>query len=328
MSRKVPDSVALYQTLAVQTSRGETAVMNADGQKAKIRLFGPICPWESTAANFMAGLDQLAAAGVKEADLEINSSGGSVAESLAIYDAIKASGIKFRAVVLGVTASAASTVAAACQDRVIGKNARFMIHQAESGAWGRASDMREVADWLDAINKQTAGLYASVSGQSEAQIELWMDEEKWWLGEEAVKAGFFSAVLDADAAPAIAEPEMRAFQNAPQDLIEAVQSAAEKPATVVEAPVQETPVVTAEQAASAAPAAVIETPAVEPQAPAVPDAKMQADADPVVAAMKSGADEAPVMTARPVETVQQKTAKAPAPWAARIAEMNSNFGRI
>lgn len=60
----------------------------------------------------------------------------------------------------------------------------------------------------------------------------------------------------------------------------------------------------------------------------MPDAKMQADADPVVAAMKSGADEAPVMTARPAEAAQQTTARDPAPWTLRIAEMNRNFGRF
>ncbi|WP_347138882.1 head maturation protease, ClpP-related [Paracoccus sp. SSK6] len=329
MARQTPDSVALYHTFVTRSSGGEAAVMNADGQKAKIRLFGVISPWENTAATFMAGLDQLAADGVKEADLEINSPGGSVSEALAIHDAIKASGITFRAVILGIAASAATVVSAACSDRVIGKNARFMIHEAESGAWGRSSDMREVADWLDEINEQTAIIYSEISGQSVVKVKEWMKEEKWWRGQEAVNDGFASGVLEVDAAPALAEPEMRAYQNAPADLIEAVQSAAETPDAVVEIPAEQAPVADAEMAAPEAPAAFVETPAVEaPEAPAVSDAQMQAEADPVIAALKSGADEVPVMTARPAEAAQQTTAKAPAPWVQRIAEMNRNFGRF
>lgn len=327
MSLKTPDSVALYHTFVSPSGRSGSAVMNADGSKAKLRLFGPIYSFERTAELFAIGLDQLRASGVVEADLEINSPGGSVSEALAIHDMIASSGIKFRAVILGIAASAATVVACACEERVIGKNARFMIHEPESGCYGRASDMREAAEWLDQITEQTAAIYAAVSGKSVEQIKLWMKEETWWKGEEAVKDGFAKSVLEKEEAAMVSEADMRAFQKAPADLLETVQEVAApapESAPAIETVQEAALAAEAEMAAPEAPVALVETPGATQET----EAKMLADADPVIAAMKSDADSASVMTARPTEAAQPKTASAPSPWAARIAEMNRNFGRI
>jgi ATP-dependent protease ClpP protease subunit len=331
MTVKLPDSVALYKSKAPRKRAGGYAMeATADGTP-KVRLFGPIDSWERTAEQFAQDLDALAATGATEADFEINSLGGSVFEAFAIYDTVKASPIKFRAVILGVAASAASLISCACAETVVGKNARFMIHEPETGTWGRVKDLREVADMLESMRLQGAEIYAARSGQPVNIIEGWMAETKWMRGQEIVDLGFANAVLDIDGKMELDEDALRDLDNVPMDLIEAVQAEAEASANA--APVQEETAPALEEQAP-----VVETPAVEP-APAAPvvemaaspaaTAKMQAASDPVVAALKSEGEQPLVSTARKVEAAQDKPAMSePAPWAMRVAEMNRNFGRF
>lgn len=321
--RTIPDSVALYRTKAPRRRVGGYEVTN-NADAPKVRIFGPVDSWERTAQNFSDDLEALYASGVTAADLEINSFGGNVFEALAVFDVIQSSPIKFRAVILGVAASAASLIACACEEIVVGKNARFMIHEPETGTYGRVKALEEVTALLRDVRRQSAELYAAKSKQPVNIIEQWMEETKWMRGQEIVDLGFADAILDIDAVMEIDEELLRDLDNVPADLLEIVQAesqgesaeASEEEASEPETPEPEMKVTAPVEPVPAAPA------------PVVPDAKMQAEADPVVAALKSGADEAPVMTARPVEAAQSKTAKAPAPWAQRIAEMNRNFGQF
>lgn len=325
MAFKTPDSVALYKSKAPRKRAGGYALeATADG-KPKVRLFGPIDSWDRTAEQFAQDLDALAATGATEADFEINSLGGSVFEAFAIYDTVKASPIAFRAVILGVAASAASMIACACAEIVVGRNARFMIHEPETGTWGRVKDLREVADMLDDMRKQSAEIYSAKSLQPVGVIEQWMEETKWMRGQEIVDMGFASSVLDIDGKMELDEDALRDLVNVPMDLIDAVhaeveaaanaaqqaEDPADEAAPAVEVPA--TPNMTAQEPEMAAPV-------VTPQ--------MQAASDPVVAELKAGAEEVPVMTARPSEAAQPKPATAPAPWVQRVAEMNRNFGRF
>lgn len=339
------DAVALYRTKAPRKARaaGYEIVRNEGEDAGKIKLFGPVDAWEDSALKFIEEVEALISSGVRSYDVQINSLGGDVWESMVIVDAIRAwrdQGIFFRAVVLGVAASAATIIACACDEVVIGKNARFMIHEAASGCWGRSDDLRAVAELLDGVNAQAVEIYTATSGQSDGQVRTWMSEEKWFRGQEAVDAGFASSILDMTAEACADEEDLRTFENTPGDLVDEVTGAsadANDPdqETVDDAPAVEAAVelvsvdlsvngnaismsVPADVAAALKEAGeLITKPAAEMSAPKV---------DPLVAELKSGSDE-PVMTARPeVEAVSQR--KEPAPWSTAIARMNANFGKI
>jgi ATP-dependent Clp protease protease subunit len=341
------DAVALYRTKAPRKARaaGYEIVRNEGEDAAKIKLFGPIDAWEDSALKFIEEVEALIASGVKSYDVQINSLGGDVWEAMVIVDAVRAwrdQGIVFRAVVLGVAASAATIIACACDEVIIGKNARFMIHDAASGCWGGSGDLRAVADLLDDVNAQAVEIYAAASGQSEDQVKTWMSEEKWFRGQEAVDAGFASSILDMTAEACADEEDLRTFENTPGDLVDEVVGASADAdpdqETIEDAPAVETAPelvsvelsvngntismsVSAETAAALKDAGELVTKAAEIE----PEMKV-IEEDPLVASLKSGSQET-VMTARPeVEAASQR--KAPASWTKSIAAMNANFGKI
>ncbi|MCZ4366625.1 head maturation protease, ClpP-related [Sulfitobacter dubius] len=346
------DAVALYRTKAPRKARaaGYEVVRQEGEASAKIKLFGPIDAWEDSALNFVEELEQLQADGVKEADVQINSLGGDVWESMTIADAIRsarANGMTFRAVVLGVAASGATIIASSCDATVIGKNARYMIHEAASGCWGSADDMREVAAMLDDINTQAVEIYVEQSGQTPDQIKTWMAETRWFRGQEAVDAGFAASILDMDAEACADEEDLRTLDNAPSDLLEEIAASGDTEdevkasdpdqETVEDAPAVETPpeLVSVElsvngstisMSVSAETAAALKDAGELVTKPTEIEPEMKAPEDPLVASLKSGSQE-PVMTARPdSEAASQR--KAPASWTKSIAAMNANFGKI
>lgn len=340
------DAVALYRTKAPRKARaaGYEIVRNEGEEAAKTKLFGPIDAWEDSALKFIEEVEALNASGVKSYDVQINSLGGDVWEAMVIVDAIHAwrdQGIVFRAVVLGVAASAATIIACACDEVVIGKNARFMIHEAASGCWGRSDDLRAVAELLDGVNSQAVEIYTTASGQSEDQVKTWMAEEKWFRGQEAVDAGFAFSLLDMTAEACADEEDLRTFENTPGELVDEVTGASADTGpdeeTVEDAPAVETaPELvsvelsvngnTIEMSVSAEAAAALKDAGELVTKPAEIEPEMKAPEDPLVASLKSGSQE-PVMTARP-ESEAASQRKAPASWTKSIAAMNANFGKI
>lgn len=67
-------------------------------------------------------------AGATDAELVIDSSGGSNEAALHLYDVIKGSGIRFRGLVMAKCMSSAVTVLQACEVRHAMPHARFLVH--------------------------------------------------------------------------------------------------------------------------------------------------------------------------------------------------------
>ena len=216
-----PDPVALYATQAVRRVGTVVADMNADAPT--IRISGPMySDMEGASSEFMEALDGLKSIGATEANLEINSGGGSITEGIAIHDAIAASGIEFDCFIFGICASAATLPAMACRSITIAKNARFMIHEARSGSYGTADDLEEVAAWLRRMNDTAIAAYVARTGRTEEDVRALAKDETWYhSGQEAVDAGWADRVLDVEAVAEVTEAELRAFDNAPEDLREA-----------------------------------------------------------------------------------------------------------
>jgi len=337
------DAIALYHTKApVSSGRPggfDIAKMEGSETDFTIRIFGSIDAWEQTAEDFISQFEAIDSE-TSNIDIQVNSRGGDIVEAMAIVDTIKAAKGKTTGTVLGIAASAASVIICACETRRIGANARFMIHQATIGVVGRTKDLREVAALGDTINAQAAQIYADVSGQDLSVIEAWMDEEKWFLGQEAVEAGFFGSVVDISMSAEVDEEDLREFANVPMDLLDEVTLdtvATETEVAVEDDTVVETPELvsvelcvngkTISMSVSADVAEDLKSAGSLITEPVEPEIETPAPVDPIVAKMKSDAVNAPVMTARPnVETASQR--KAPAPWNASIAAMNANFGKI
>lgn len=124
--------------------------------------------------------------------LRINSGGGETFEALALYNVLKPHDVKVY--IDGLCASAASIIAMAGSRIYMPKNALMMIHNPAGQAMGESSDMRDMAELLDKIRDNVAGIYqARTQLDLERIIEL-MDAETWMNGDEAYSLGFCDEV--------------------------------------------------------------------------------------------------------------------------------------
>lgn len=223
---EIPESVALYRQTRQPAGTGQFSAARAEaGNRHSVRISGPIYSFDGVAEAFQEAVSAVDGEGV-EFDLFINSAGGDPIEAAAIVDTMGAAKGRFTAHVYGLAASSASFIAAAADRVVIGKNSRFMIHNASSGAIGGADDLRAVAEILDSLNAQMRDIYASRSGKSPEEVAGLMDDETWYLGQAAVDAGFANEVIDAEFDASADEEIVRTFQHAPNEVIEAAQAQA------------------------------------------------------------------------------------------------------
>lgn len=150
----------------------------------------------------MSVIDAIAQAGdAKTLNIYINSPGGDVFESRAIMAALARFEGKTIAHIDSLCASAATSIALACNEVRMSEGAFFMIHNASGLVWGDKSDMRETADLLEKIEGAIVQDYTGKTGKDETQVRAWMDAETWFSSAEALEHGFIDSVVKADKKP-------------------------------------------------------------------------------------------------------------------------------
>lgn len=161
--------------------------------EATMYIYDMIDPyWGVSAKSVIADIAQASDAEVLH--IRINSPGGSVFESRAIIEAIKRFSGKTIAHIDSLAASAATSIALACNEVEISDGGFFMVHNASGMAWGDKTDMRKTADVLEKIEGAIIAEYAAESGQEVEQIVAWMDAETWFDASEAIAAGFVDRI--------------------------------------------------------------------------------------------------------------------------------------
>jgi ATP-dependent Clp protease protease subunit len=131
--------------------------------------------------------------GVETLNIYINCEGGDVFEAKAIYTALCRFNAKKVVHVDGIAASAATFVAMAGDKIITSPVATWMVHQAWSGAVGRAVDMRAMADLLDLENRNIAETYSRrTKGDVDEMLALMAapPDGTWMNAESALEKGF------------------------------------------------------------------------------------------------------------------------------------------
>ena len=131
-----------------------------------------------------------------DVEVVINSRGGDYFEGGAIYNLLREYDGRVTVKVISLAASAASVIAMAADELLIGDNASIMIHNAWLIAVGDRNDFDKVSDTLGQFDAAMARLYAHRTGAGEADVSAWMDAETWFTGEAAIEAGFADGLLD------------------------------------------------------------------------------------------------------------------------------------
>lgn len=157
----------------------------------EIYIYDEIGFWGITAQNFV---DELHAVKSPKIELHLNSPGGDAFDGIAIYNALKDHDAEVTVHVDALAASAASIIAMAGDSIVMKQATELMIHDAWGIAVGNGADMRDMADVLDRLSNDIAGIYASHAGGDTEEWRTRMRAETWYNAEEAVAAGLADEV--------------------------------------------------------------------------------------------------------------------------------------
>jgi len=136
--------------------------------------------------------------GDQEVFVDLNSPGGDFFEGVAIYNMLREHKHKVTVRILGMAASAASVIAMAGDEILIGKAGFFMVHNAWVVAVGNRHDLAAAAKTMEPFDDAMAEVYADRSGAEKSQSVEWMDKETWFNGSQAVNAGLADGFLSSN----------------------------------------------------------------------------------------------------------------------------------
>lgn len=175
--------------------------LKAGAKSAELLIYGDIGQaWDAEESNdaktVTAALRKLAGGPLA---VRINSFGGSVADGLAIYNAIRRHPGEVTTHVDGVAYSIASLIAMAGHEVRIAGNGMLMIHAPWGMAVGNAPEMREMADILDKHAEAMVASYVRDGGPDANQILAWLTdgEDHYFTASEAAELGLVDSVDDA-----------------------------------------------------------------------------------------------------------------------------------
>jgi len=195
-----------------RTKRPANVVKN--GTEASLYIYDVISAyWGVSAADVIDALAQVGDAATL--NVYINSPGGDVFEGRAIMAALGRFKGKTVAIIDSLAASAATSIALACNEVVMLEGALFMIHNASSGVWGDKTAMRSTADLLEKIELSIIKDYTGKTGKDDAEVIALMDAESWFTAAEALSNGFIDRIEPVKAAASNAW-NLAAYKNAPK----------------------------------------------------------------------------------------------------------------
>lgn len=177
--------------------------VNKDDETAELQLFGEISSneswWDDDCVTYRDFIADLNALGDKNnINVVIQSPGGDVFAANAIYNALILNKATITGTIIGICASAATIILMACDKRIIAKNAILMAHNPSITLWGSytSEDLLKLADVTDQVKKSIVTAYMERLDKTEEEINQLMDVESWYVGQEAVDAGFCDEVIE------------------------------------------------------------------------------------------------------------------------------------
>ncbi|MEQ4618478.1 MAG: head maturation protease, ClpP-related [Corticimicrobacter sp.] len=178
--------------------RWEPAIRAASSEDATISVYDTIgWSWEGEGVTAKRISAALRAIGGRDVTVNINSPGGDFFEGVAIYNLLRAHPHKVTVQVMGLAASAASVIAMAGDEILMGDGAFLMIHNAWAIAIGNRHDMVAASEQLAPFDAAMADVYAARSGMTPVQTAALMDKETWINASQAVDDGFATGLMEA-----------------------------------------------------------------------------------------------------------------------------------
>jgi ATP-dependent Clp protease, protease subunit len=136
--------------------------------------------------------------GTKPVTVAINSPGGDMFEGLAIYNMLREHPEAVTVKVRGIAASAASIIAMAGDEIIMGQGAFLMIHNAWGLVIGNRNDFSTAAAQFAEFDDAMAGIYEKRTGMKREDVAAMMDAETFLSAETALAKGFADSIFDDD----------------------------------------------------------------------------------------------------------------------------------
>lgn len=132
----------------------------------------------------------------KDITIRLNSPGGDAFEGIEIYNYLKNHPSNITVEITALAASAASIIAMAADETVMGKGASIMVHEASTIAIGNKSEVKKTLNALETIDESIVDIYAEKTNLSRDEIVNLMEEETWFTAQKAVEKGFANRTKD------------------------------------------------------------------------------------------------------------------------------------
>ncbi len=134
----------------------------------------------------------------QEVSLYINSPGGYVIETLAIYDTMQSMGSPIATYCIGQAASGGAILLMAGTKgrRFILPNAKVMLHQPSGGIGGQAEDIRIQAEEILRDKVRLNNIIAYHTGRTAEQIGNEIERDRFMTAEEAREYGVVDEILE------------------------------------------------------------------------------------------------------------------------------------
>lgn len=184
---------------------------------AAIYIFGDIVSdrWfeeETSPTSFRKEIEDLAAQGVNQIDVHVDSYGGSVSAAWAIYNVLKDFPGTVNSYADGFVASAAVYPFLAGKNRKANPMSAFFLHQAWISAAGNADELRKAATDIEKFNAIGLEAFAAVGIDRERVLQLEKDET-WLSAAEAYDLGLATEIINRkDETPAQQSVRMKIVQ--------------------------------------------------------------------------------------------------------------------
>lgn len=134
----------------------------------------------------------------KDITLYVNSPGGQVTSTLAIYDTMQHVQPNISTVCLGMAASGAAIILMGGTEkkRFALKHAEIMIHQPLGGTEGQATDIAIHADHIIKMKNLLNELIAKHTGKKLEQVKNDTERDKFLTAKEALDYGLIDKIID------------------------------------------------------------------------------------------------------------------------------------
>jgi ATP-dependent Clp endopeptidase proteolytic subunit ClpP len=142
-----------------------------------------------------------------EITIVFTSPGGSVVDGLALFDylqMLKREGHKVITKTFGMAASMAGILIQAGTERVTGREAWLMIHEASFFAAGKIGEVEDTVEWIKKVGERVISIFATRAHgtkkwksvkEAAAFVKKNWERKDWWLSsDDALKYGFVDRI--------------------------------------------------------------------------------------------------------------------------------------